>query len=403
MRVLLLNQYYAPDEAPTARLLADLAVELVHRGHQVRVVCSQRDYADPERRYASRETIDGVEVRRVPATGFGRASSLARLVDWATFLPGAGLAAVAGPRPDLVVALTTPPLVGLVGWVAARARSVPLLYWVMDVYPDVAFALGALRRHSPAGLVMSALSRFLLRRVDHVVALGETMAARLRAQGASEVSVVHNWADGAAIQPLSREDHPLRKAWGWEGRFVVMHSGNLGLAYEFETAIDAAERLRERTDVLFAFVGGGPREAEVREAAARRNLTNVEFRPWVEMERLGQSLTAGDIHLVTLREGVAGLLVPSKLYGILAAGRPALYVGPAEGEVAAIIAEGGCGTRIAPGDGAALAREIERYASDSARCDDEGRRARRLFEQRFSRHDALASLGDLIERLASSR
>jgi glycosyltransferase involved in cell wall biosynthesis len=396
VRIVLLNQYYAPDESATAQLLTDLGEGLALGGHEVRVVCCSRAYADPSLRYPSSEELDGVAVRRTWASGFGRGSRIGRVADYLTFLAGATVRLLFSRRPDVVVSLSTPPLVAAMGLLLARLRGARSVYWVMDVYPELAFALGALQPRSAAGRLFSRISRFALRGSDVVVALGESMAARLRGAGAADVRTVHNWADGESILAVDPERSALRDAWGWSGRFVLLYSGNMGLAHEFETALDAAVAMRETPEFLLAFVGGGPRRAEVEAEVRRRGLTNVEFRPYVPRERLGDCLVAGDLHLVTLREGLQGMLVPSKIYGILAAGRPTLYVGPGEGEIADIIRTGRCGTRIAAGDGQGLADAIVRYARDGAARAEEGRRARGLFDERFAKERALNAFRRLI-------
>jgi glycosyltransferase involved in cell wall biosynthesis len=389
MRVVLLNQYYAPAEAATAQFVADLAQRLASEGHRVCVVCSRRSYPDPSRLYPETEILDGVCVRRTWGTGFGRNGRLGRMIDYLSFMAGASRVLAVHRDSDLLVSLTSPPLVATLGLAAARLQGIPLLCWVMDIYPELAFELGVLSRRSPAGRLLSGLAGFTLRRANGVIALGETMAARLRAAGVPRVSVVHNWADGEAIRPRPAADHALRHAWGWKDRFVVLYSGNLGLVHDFDTVLGAAERLRDERRVLFAFVGDGPRRAYVKREVARRGLRNVEFRPHVARDDLGQSLTAGDVHLVTLREGLEGLVVPSKIYGILAAGRPTLYVGPHAGEVDAIMREGGCGLRVAVGDSAALAAGIKGYLHDEKRRGEDGRRARDLFDRRFTKERAL--------------
>jgi len=400
MHVVLLNQYYAPAEAATAQLLTDLGRYLVGAGHRVSVVCSRRSYPDPSSLYPPHEIIDGVTVRRTWTTGFGRTSRLGRMSDYLAFMAGASRVLALQRDADVVVSLTTPPLVATLGLAAARLRGAASICWVMDIYPDLAFELGMLSSRSVAGRWLAALSRQTLCRNDTVVALGESMAEKLRTHGANEVTVVHNWADGDAIRPRPAAGHPLRRAWGWDDRFVVLYSGNLGLVHEFDTLLGAAEALRDEKRVRFAFVGDGPRRAWVEREAARRGLANVEFRPHVSREALGLSLTAGDLHLVTLRERAHGLVVPSKIYGILAAGRPTLYVGPREGEVADILRQGECGVRVAAGDSRAAADSVRAYLGDEDRRNEEGARARRLFERRFTRARALEALGRAIEALA---
>jgi glycosyltransferase involved in cell wall biosynthesis len=401
MHVVLLNQYYAPAEAATAQFLTDLGQHLAHVGHRVSVVCSRRSYPDPSLVYPAQETIDGVSVSRTWTTGFGRGSRLGRMTDYLGFMVGASRVLALQRDADVVVSLTTPPLVATLGLAAARLRGARSLYWVMDIYPELAFELGMLSRRSPAGRLLAGIADFTLRRADGVIALGETMARRLRAAGAPNVTVVHNWADGDAIRPCPTEGHALRDEWRWRDRFVVLYSGNLGMVHEFDTVLGAAELLRDEERVLFAFVGDGPRRAYVEREVGRRGLGNVEFRPHVARDALGQSLTAGDAHLVTLRESVAGLVVPSKIYGILAAGRPTLYVGPEQGEVDAILRDGDCGVRVGVGDSVALADEIRRYLRDEARRSDEGRRARKMFEGRFRREQALEAHRRTLEAVVA--
>lgn len=396
MRVVLLNQYYAPDTAATAQLLGDLGAGLAAAGHEVTAVCCSRAYADPSVRYPRRETVDGVAVRRTFSTGFGRGNPLGRACDYATFLLGATAALLFRRKPDVVVSLSTPPMVALLGWLLARLRGARSVYWVMDVYPDLAYELGVLRPGSTVSRVFDALTRFTLARSDAVVALGDTMAEHLRARGARNVTAIHNWADGDAIRPLPSVDNPLRKEWDWNGRFVALYSGNMGLAHEFDTMLDAAERLRDRDDIRFAFVGGGPRRAEFAREVERRGLANVELRPYVSRERLGHSLTAGDAHLVSLRERMPGLLVPSKIYGILAAGRPTLYVGPDRGEIADILREGKCGVRVAVGDGERLAAAVAAYADDRTRAAEDGRRARQAFDRRYTLRHGLRAFETVL-------
>jgi glycosyltransferase involved in cell wall biosynthesis len=393
----LLNQYYAPDEAATSQLLTDLGAGLASAGHDVKAICGRRSYADPAKRYAARELIDGVEVRRAWMTGFGRNSGLGRIVDYLTFLAGACRLLLASRRPDLVISLSTPPMVSTLGWLAARLRGARSFYWVMDVYPDLAFELGVLKQGSPAGRLFAAITRMTLRRSDAVVALGESMAARLRSAGVARPATIHNWADELAIGPGEGGEDDLRSRWGWQDRFVVQYSGNMGLAHEFDTVLEAASLLSDRPSVLFAFIGDGPRRKEVEEEVRRRGLQNVRFKPYVPRKMLCGSLKAGDLHIVTLRRRMPGLLVPSKIYGILAAGRPTLYVGPADGEVFDIIASGRCGVRADNGDAEAVAREILRYERSEELREEQGRRARKLFEERFTKEHGLNAFKRLIE------
>jgi len=396
-RITLLNQYYAPDEAATAQMVADLGEALGRGGHDVVAIASNRSYANRERRYRRREVIDGVEVHRVWSTALGRGSLLARLTDYGFFFLGAAAQLLLGKRPDIVIVLTTPPLIGLIALFASRLRDFRVVLWSMDVYPDVAVALGTIRSNSVVGRTLAALSRFLVRRVDVTIALGESMAVRLREHGASRVEVIHNWANEASVIPRPSIGHPLREQWKWSNRFVVAYSGNLGLAHEFETVLNAARRLAE-TDprVLFAFIGAGPRTSEVLQAA--REIPNVEFHELVPRARLGEMLTAADVHLVTLLPQMAGLVVPSKIYGVLAAGRPAIYVGPMAGEVHEIIKEGLCGSTVMNDDVGGLVEAVSAYARDEEKTARQGQNGRRFFERHFTRRMGTDAFLRLVNR-----
>jgi len=396
-RLLFVNQYAFPDEAATAQLLADLVDTCRRAGAECRVVCSDRSYANAARRYPHEEVLNGVRYSRAAATGFGRSSRLGRVIDYATFLLGAMGRLLSGHRPDVVLGMSTPPILGALAVLAARLRGCRSAYWAMDVYPDLAFELGAMKPNSVLGRAFAVLSRWTLRRADLVIALGETMAGRLSMAGARNVAVVHNWADGDAIRPMKAEESRISAEREWTGKFVVLYSGNLGLAHEFDTLLAAAEALREE-GVLVAFCGGGPRRAEVEAEAERRSLTNVEFHPSVCREELGDLLAAGQLHAVTMRPRMAGLLVLSKVYGILAAGRPVLYVGPAEGEIHDIVTKGNVGASIRGGDVKGLVAAISRYRSDEALRTETGRRARELFEGNFRRDGQARKILDLLER-----
>ncbi len=383
-RLLFVNQYAFPDEAATAQMLGDLVTAAGRIGHSCRVVTSDRSYRDGTVRYPRRERWNGTDVTRVRATAFDRISKAGRVVNWASFLGGAGARLLAGFRPDVIVGMSTPALLGALAVAGGRLRGVRSAYWAMDVYPDLAFELGVMRREGIAGRLFSKVSRWTLRSADLVIALGETMAERLRALGARKVVTVHNWADGEAIRPTPLGESRCRTERGWDGKFVILYSGNLGLAHEFETVLRAAELLRKEKDVLFAFVGDGPRRAEVESEVRSRGLTNVAFHPPVPRSGLGDALAAGDVHLVTLRPRMPGLLVPSKIYGILAAGRPTLYVGPNEGEVFDIVTRGDCGFFVENGDAGGLAEAIRRLRRDGVAAEGMRRRARELFDREFT-------------------
>ena len=401
MRVVFLNQFYAPAKAATSQYLTDLAEDLAGAGNEVTVLCGNRSYPEPELAGPARELRSGVSVRRAWTTSFGRASRLGRVLDYLTYLVGTSARLATMKRPDVVVSMTTPPMIAVIGLIAARLRRARAVYWVMDLYPDIAFALGVLSAGSPTGRTLRALSRHVLSRSDSVVALGHTMAGHLSRCGARALLVIHEWEDGSAIFPRPLAGHPLRRELGWEGRFVVLYSGNMGLAHEFDTILDAASLLGDDSRILFVFAAAGPRLAEVTQAVRERGLRNVEFRPLAPRVELGARLTAADLHIVTLRNEAVGLLLPAKVYGAFAAGRPAVFVGPDTCEVAGFVEQGRCGRRVGIGEAQELARILAAYAANEERCREEGRRAREMFQSMFDRPVAMDAFRRLLSRMAA--
>lgn len=367
MRVVFVNRYFHPDHSATSQIVSDLAFHLAERGWEVGAITSRQRYDDAKARLAPRERVRGVDVRRVASTRFGRGSLIGRAFDYGTFFLNAFLA-MRGERDAVIVALTDPPLLSIAAALASR-RTVN---WVQDVFPEVATALGV---RAPA--LLGRLRDWSLRRARANVVLSEGMGRRL---GAPRTVVRHNWAD-AALRPLPRVAGE---------QFTVAYSGNLGRAHEFDTVIDA---IRLLPDVAFVFTGGGAQWERVRRATA--GLGNVHFRPYAPREQLGESLAAADAHLVTLQPQLDGLIVPSKLYGVMAVGRPAIFVG--SGELADFVRQHGIGVAVAPGDAAALAGAIRALAADRRQGEEMGRRGRALYERRFAPQVAFAEWERILE------
>lgn len=391
-------------------MLSDLAFGLAQQGQGVSVITSRQRYDAPESVLLARETVDGVTVHRVWSSRFGRANLVGRAVDYVTFYVAAAWClwrlARAG---DVVVAKTDPPLLSVVAAPVARLRRARLVNWLQDVFPEVAVAGGVWGR---PGKVLFALLRRLrnwsLRAGDMNVVLGDRMAAHLHGQGVAptRVQVISNWQDGRLVGPVAPEANPLRASWGFTNAFVVGYSGNLGRVHELATVLEAMEYLDSRSggadgapEVRWLFVGAGAQHAALREEVARRELSGVVFKPYQPRGQLAQSLSVPDVHLVTLRPEFEGLIVPSKFYGVAAAGRATLYVGDPDGEIARLLSEHDCGRTVRPGQGADLVRHVLTLARDRALCQAMGSRARALFEARFDKHIAAEAWMTLLRQL----
>jgi glycosyltransferase involved in cell wall biosynthesis len=406
MRIIILNQFFYPDHSATSQLMTELAESLVERGLQVTAVAGRGRYNGGER-LAPKEEHKGVRIERAWSTSFGKRSALGRVKDYLSFHYGAFMMLLRLPRHDLVMALTTPPLIGWVALIVGRLRRMRVMMLVQDIYPDIAIALGTLPAGNPATRLIDWVSCRTLKRADRIVVLSECMRERIAAKigeaRAARIDVIHNWADGSNIRPLLKDEaNPFAVEHGLNDAFVVLFSGNLGRVNEFSTVLETAKLLRERPDIVFLFVGDGANAEAVEEYSRRHKLTNVRLLPYQPRSQLRFSLGAGQALLVTLADGLAGLSVPSKAYAIMAAGRPILFVGDPRCEIASIVEESGCGEVVASGDSGRLVNIIEVWAADRGKVESMGRAARALFEERFERRRAVEAYVQSFEKCMSA-
>jgi glycosyltransferase involved in cell wall biosynthesis len=393
VRFLLLNQYYPPGVAPTGRYAADLACALAARGDEVDVVCSRHAYsggAHPART----ELRDGARVHRVAASGFGRGSVARRALDYASFLLLALARGLRVPRPDVVVSLTSPPYLGVIGKAIARLRGAAHAHWLMDLYPDAAVAHGLLAPGGRAERVLAGLTRWQWRGARALVALGPVGAQRAARYAANvRVEPLPLWAQpellaGEAAPPGA--ERPPRDR-------VLMYSGNMGLGHRFDEFLEAAGRLGA-DGPRWVFAGAGARRAEVERFRAAHPEARLELRDYVPEGELRASLASADAHLVSLRAAWQGVIVPSKLQSIFAVGRPVIFVGPRDNECARWIEEAGAGWVVGEGDVDALLAAVHE-ALDGTRAAATGAAARRFARERF---DAAKSLPRLIAWLSAA-
>jgi glycosyltransferase involved in cell wall biosynthesis len=391
-RLLFVNRFYYPDHSATAQILTDLAEALAARGWEVSVIASRLRYDDATALLPARDVHAGVTIHRVWSSRFGRAGLAGRAVDYLSFYLTAFFAILRlTRRGDLVVAKTDPPLLSVMASVATRLRGATLINWLQDLYPEVAAELGVGAMRGWIGRLLRRWRNASLRDARLNIAIGERMAERIAAEGvpADRIAVMPNWSDDMAIRPLARAAVALRDEWGFGEAFVIGYSGNLGRAHEFETLLGAATLLVQRDDIIFLMIGGGHESARLAARVDAQGLSaRFQFRPYQPRERLSESLGVADVHWLSLRPELEGLIVPSKFYGIAAAGRPVIAVTDLDGEIARIVRREDCGVTVAPGDSAGLAAAIAALASDSARVVAMGCAARAALERDFGRVDA---------------
>jgi colanic acid biosynthesis glycosyl transferase WcaI len=387
MRVVFVNRYFFPDLSATSQMLTDLACRLAQQGMEVHVVCSDRLYDDSSRKLAANEMVRGVRVHRARTSSFGRGRLLGRAVDYASFYVTASAKLLRLLRQgDTVVAKTDPPLISIVAAAIAKLRGARLVNWLQDVFPEVASHLGS--NPLPAWLDerLTKLRDYSLAAAETNIVLGTRMREHLenRHIPRDRIRVIENWADGDAVIPKSPESCGIRAQLGLGDKFVVAYSGNLGRAHEFETMLAAAERLRDDARMVFLMIGGGAKMQQLQAAVTAQQLPNFRFLPYQPRELLSDSLAAADVHLACLLPQLEGLIVPSKFYGILAAGRPTIFIGDTDGELARIIASTGCGVSVGIGAVDDLVRAILELAADRTTRDRMGASARALFVEKYT-------------------
>ena len=399
MRIVFFNRSYSPDMGATGQLLTELTQDLVRdHGCDVTVVCGP----PPEGSCADVHSHEGVTIVRAKGTRLARRGFLGRFTNYVTYSLAAAWASLRLPRSDIVVALTDPPIIGLVAWATSKRMGSRFVFLCQDIFPEVANLLDDFRSETINAL-LQRVNCFLVKRADRVIALGDAMKDRLvsgKNADPERVSVIHNWADTEAISPAPK-DNAFSREHGLADKFAVMHSGNIGLSQNLDCWIEVASRLASLSDIVFLFVGDGVRREALGLDVARRGLDNVLFLPYQPRETLRDSYAAADVFIVSLKPGLAGYIVPSKLYGILAAGRPYVAAVEPATEVAAISLEHDCGVVVAPGDVGGMVHEITRLHRDRERGERLSRNARRAGLQ-FDRRKQVRAYrelfrGELIE------
>lgn len=382
MRLLFFNRSFHPDTASTGQLLTELCEDLAReQDRQVTAIAAPvRDHPTPRAGFgffSTRETYRNITILRTRSTSFSKASFPGRASNYLTYFGSALFAGWFGERPDIVIAYSDPPIIGLAAWLRARVLGARFVMVCQDIFPEVAVLLEGFKK----GLLYSVLdriSRFLLNSADAVVAIGETMRQRILTNknvAAVKLHVIHNWADSSAILPAAR-DNAFSRTNNLTGRFVVMHSGNIGLSQSLETLIDAASLLQEVKDLVVVIVGDGAKKEALQRLAEQKALSNVLFLPYQDKEKLTESFAAADVFVISLKQGMAGYIVPSKLYGILAAGRPYVAAVEEESEVIAITRQYHCGLTAQPGDPRDLTDKILQLYGDAKLRESCGTNAR---------------------------
>jgi glycosyltransferase involved in cell wall biosynthesis len=391
-KYIFVNRFFYPDHSATSQLLSDLVFHLSRYEPEIHVVTSRRSYDDPTLRLPAHETIDGISIHRIWTSNYGRMNIVGRAIDYVSFYLFAFLKLIQlVSRNDVLITKTDPPLMSIITTFIAKIFRAKRINWIQDLFPEVAINLNVRKLQGKPGRILVRLRNYSLKGCQNVV-LGERMRQKLVKEGINrdDIKIIPNWVNGKKIRPVNG-DNPLRKEWGLEGKFVVGYSGNLGRAHDSETIINAMVTLKESKNIVFLFIGGGSHLAKVQQACEVHNLTNVLFKPYQPRDLLHLSLSAADVHWLVLQPQLEGLIVPSKFYGIAASGRPMIFLGDTEGEIAAVINQYSMGFVAPLGDYQALVNKFNLLASNSSLCQTMGANSREVFDNKFNHNIALKS------------
>lgn len=404
MNVLLLNQTFYPDTVATAQYLADLAKALLERGHAVTVITGRTAYDDPSKRFPNQENWQGIRIIRVFSPNLGKTSKWRRAVTFASFMAAAALRLLFQSRCDVVVALTSPPLISFLAAVISRLRRVPFIYWVMDLNPDEAVAAGWLKEGSVIHTILERFSRFSLNTASRVIVLDRFMQDRIRRKGVplERIHVVPPWGqdEWVSFDPEGRAR--FRKRHALTDKFVVMYSGNHSPCHSLSTMMESAKALRGLVGIHFCFVGGGSEWKKIRDWSITEGLQNVSCLPYQPLPELAGSLSSADLHVVSMGNQFVGLIHPCKIYNILATGCAFLYLGPRESHVGDLqeqLNNHPGSIHVDHGDVSQMVREIQRVAAVQTTLPITSLQS---FGKVFSSHRLLPMMGEIIESSAVS-
>ena len=418
--ILVIQQHFYPEVAATGQLLLDLCEDLVKTGYKVKVITGNPTEIPQEiqrRNILRKENYKGIEIFRLKNTTFNKYRMAGRVLNYLTFHFLVFFQALFSEKPDLVFVLSTPPFVSFYGIMLKIFKGSKVIYNVQDLFPDLAVELDKLKNKQFIGF-LKKLSELIVRKVDRVVVVGEYMERKIKEEllgrtrasvGASasandHIITIHNWADGKKVKVLRWENNYLKKRWDLEGKFVVLYSGNIGYLHEFDTIIAAAENLAKKgmKEIVFVFIGEGIKKNYIKGKVREKDLKNVLLFPYQPRKMLTYSLGLADVSLVTLEKGFEGMVVPSKIYGILASGRPMIGIIGRESEINEIIREGRCGRIVKIGDGKTLSGAIIEYYKNPQKCREEGMNGRKYFEENFDRKIATEKYIKVIEETLRS-
>ena len=399
--VLILSQVYVPDPASVGQHTADAAAQMAQRGHRVVVLTANRGYDDPSVKYEAHETIDGVQVRRLPFSAFGKRSIALRLLGGVFFVIQCVMRGLFVRDLASILVSTSPPMCPLAALAIAAVRRTPITYWVMDINPDQMVELGRINERSLPARAFDWLNRRILGRARDVIALDRFMAERINRKRdvRKKITIIPPWPHEDHLAVVSHEDNPFRREHGLEGKFVLMYSGNHSIVHPVATLLEAAVRLKDEPRLVFMFIGGGLGKKDVERVIERERPGNIVSLPYQPLSSLKYSLSAADVHLVSMGDAMVGIVHPCKAYGAMAVARPVLLLGPSPCHVSELIEAHEIGWTVSHGDVEGAVATIRNILdTDPARLALIGARAREVIRTQLSKNALCGRFCTVLER-----
>lgn len=405
----ILNQYYIPDVASTGHLLAELAQEAARLGREVSVITSFPSYGPPETWQAckAREVCEGVRVWRMSTTRFGKDSLIGRALNSATFLVPLGIRMLlTRSRGRIFMYTSNPPFLGIIGGIVSLFRRHDYIVLLHDSYPHLAVLVGKIKVGSVIEWAWHQVNRLFYRRARQTIVLcdkAKELVVREYGVSPNRVQVIHNWADPKMLRPVPKVECAFARQYGYDAKFTLLYSGNLGLYYEFDTILEAANRLRDDLGFRLVFVGSGGKKASIERRIAELRLPNVDVHQYQPFEALNDSLNSCDASLVTIAKGVEGISFPSKFYSSLAVGKPLLALSEPGSELQHMVERTSSGLWSPIGDTNALLANLAELRADPARAVVMGRLAREALEKHFTIETATREYLRVVDLAAAER
>lgn len=388
--IVFVNRFFYPDISATSQMLTDLVFSLENNIGNLQVITSRQHY-DNKTILKNVEVINNVTINRVWTTNFGRAQLLTRTIDYFTFYISTFIRLLTTlKKGDLVIVKTDPPLISIIVFAATKIRGAHYINWLQDLFPEVAIQLG-IKSIKPISSFVTHLRNISLKNAITNIAIGKMMAEIIKRIGipTSKIRIINNWASGSEITPIPKDKNSLITTLNLSNKFVVGYSGNMGRAHDFSTIIEAMRLLKNEPRIHFLFTGDGAKKSDVIEAAKIHNLENLTLTPYQPKEFLSESLNIASVHLVSLLPSLEGLIVPSKIYGIFAAGKPTIFIGSHRGEIAQLLKEHECGLCANTGDAKKVAEYIQILANNPDKISEMSKNARNSFNKYFEKNIAV--------------